>query len=458
MLANSSKIIGGVAFVDRSRLPLFAGYKQIDVIFLITIASILIICILIFFVSRAITKPILELATAVNQIKDLNDIRPVNIRCHDYETSVLQESINHLLQTIDTQIKEIEKKDKQILRASLMERVYLETQSARPDKDDLMPEIIGVSHAISLVKEEAKRASMVEADVLLVGETGTGKQLLAEAIHRLSPRKNGPFVSINCGALDENLLLDALFGHVKGAFSEAKTDRKGAFLSADGGTLFLDEIGTASLKVQQALLRAISTRKVRQLGSDEERDVNVRLIAATNQDLKRLVEEGRFREDLYYRLNVISIHVPPLRERKEDIPLLVEHFIEKYNVESGKRVEGISEEALEILMEHDWPGNVRELRNAVERLMIMVSKDVVEISDIENTGIIMSKAKEETCFSYTSLKQARDAFEREFILRKLKENNWNMTKTAEIIGIERSNLYKKIKSLGIILPKEFSEN
>ncbi|GAB5046793.1 sigma-54-dependent transcriptional regulator [Thermodesulfovibrio sp. TK110] len=319
-------------------------------------------------------------------------------------------------------------------------------------------ELIGSSQAMKKIKTQIEMIARGDSRVLILGESGTGKELVARTIHLLSHRASAPFVEVNCAAIPQELIESELFGHEKGAFTGAIDRKIGKFELANEGTLFLDEIGDMSLLTQAKLLRVIETQKFQRVGGTRDITVNVRIISATNKDLTEEIKKGNFREDLYWRLNVVPIYIPPLRERKEDIPELINYFIDEFNREKGWKKKTVEHQAMKILQNYDWPGNVRELRNAVERLMIMVSKDVVEISDIENTGIIMSKAKEETCFSYTSLKQARDAFEREFILRKLKENNWNMTKTAEIIGIERSNLYKKIKSLGIILPKEFSEN
>ena len=212
-----------------------------------------------------------------------------------------------------------------------------------------------------------------------------------------------------------------------------------------------------SLLTQAKLLRVIETQKFQRVGGTKDITVNVRIISATNKDLIKEIKKGNFREDLYYRLNVVPIYIPPLRERKEDIPELIRYFIDEFSKEKGWKVKTVDQQAMKILQNYDWPGNIRELRNAIERLMIMTINEVITFSDIESTGIIGQSKKEESYFKYNTFKEAKDAFERDFLIRKLKENNWNMTKTAEIIGIERSNLYKKIKSLGISLPKEFSE-
>jgi two-component system response regulator HydG len=236
--------------------------------------------------------------------------------------------------------------------------------------------IVGGGPAIASLRQHIYKSAQVLADVLLVGETGTGKELTAEAIHAASHRAKEPFLSINCGALDENLLMDALFGHVKGAFSDAQSDRKGAFIAASGGSLHLDEIGNASAKVQQALLRALSVRRIRPLGSDQDIAFDARIIAATNVDLLQLAATGNFRGDLYYRLAVITINIPSLRERKEDIPVLIKYFLEENRGSSGAMPIGISRGAMEKFMQYDWPGNIRELRNCITRSLAFAEGDV----------------------------------------------------------------------------------
>jgi DNA-binding NtrC family response regulator len=265
--------------------------------------------------------------------------------------------------------------------------------------------IRGGSQAVASLRQQIHKASRVLADVLIIGETGTGKELTAEAIHSVSHRANGPFISINCGALDENLLMDALFGHVKGAFSDAQTDRQGAFLAASGGTLHLDEIGNASPKVQQALLRALSVRRIRPLGSDKDIAFDARIIAATNVDLLQLSLTSNFREDLFYRLAVITINTPPLRERKEDILVLVKYFLEENVALSGLPPVGISRGALEKMMNYDWPGNIRELKNCITRSLAFADGDILLAehilfdersgeSPISSTGMKRSEARQ----------------------------------------------------------------
>lgn len=319
-------------------------------------------------------------------------------------------------------------------------------------------ELVGNSQAMKKIKSQIEMIARGDSRVLILGESGTGKELVARMIHSLSPRANAPFIEVNCAAIPQELIESELFGHEKGAFTGAIDKKIGKFELANEGTLFLDEIGDMSLLTQAKLLRVIETQKFQRVGGTRDITVNVRIISATNKDLTEEIKKGNFREDLYYRLNVVPVYISPLRERKEDIPELVNYFMDEFSREKGWRRKKISDDAMQILKNYDWPGNVRELKNAVERLMIMIPQETIEALDIENTGIIRNRLKEESYFSYTTLREARDAFERDFILKKLKENNWNMTKTAEIIGIERSNLYKKIKSLGITLPKEFSEN
>ncbi len=378
-------ILFGICFVDRSRLPLWAGYRQIDVMFVMTLISIFLISAVIFATSEALTRSILRMAGKVKEMVKAGKLETLEVEAKDYETRVLKGAINQMILTLKEQMAQIQARDQQLELERQREKVRLEeeirtlkTLGATPHLD----EIVGVGPLVERLKAEIVKAAAVEADVLIIGETGTGKQLVAEAIHRNSSRSQKPFISINCGALEESLLMDSLFGHVKGAFTEAKEDRKGAFLAAHKGTLFLDEIGTASPKVQQALLRAISMRKIRPLGSDMELDVDVRLIAASNVELQELVQQGLFREDLYYRLEVLTIRTPPLREHPESIPLLVEHFLKQAARLMNKEGVGLSRGALEKLKNYSWPGNVRELMNCLTRALAMSSSSLILAEDI----------------------------------------------------------------------------
>ncbi len=372
------QVIGGVAFWDTSLLTMAASFQQFDVLFIITFGTIILIAVLIFFLSRAITRPILRLASEVSDMQKEGRLHPLTLPAGDQETLALRDSINTMISSLLLQGRELRARDELLESDRLRQRVVFDEG---PGEGAGMG-IVGNGPAIGNLAALIRKAASVDADVLVVGETGTGKELTAEAIHRESTRAGGPFVSINCGALDENLLLDALFGHVKGAFSEARTDRKGAFLAADGGSLHLDEIGNASVKVQQSLLRALSVRRIRPLGSDEEIPFDCRVIAATNADLVESVRSGAFREDLYYRLKVITIHTPPLREHKEDIPPLAAYFL-KEAARALKRDEvGLTRGALEKLVAHDWPGNVREIKHCITRAVALAEKDTLDAGDL----------------------------------------------------------------------------
>lgn len=378
-------VFAGVALVDHSRMGLWAGYRLVDVICIIAFFSALLATLLIYVLTRIITRPILDLSAAVYRTQETANLEEINLSDRDFETSFLKYSINNMLATITHLVEENRIKDARLLEAARRETAKLE-EEVRTLKLHFgfrnIEEIVGMSSAVESLRIDILKAGAVDADVLILGETGTGKQLAAEAIHRHSHRSDKPFVSINCGALDEGLLLDELFGHVKGAFTEARSDRKGAFLAADGGTLFLDEIGTASPKVQQALLRAISVRRFSPLGSDSECQVDVRLIAATNEDLKELVQNSRFREDLYYRLNVITIRTPALRDHMEDVPVLVDHFLKEAGRQMSKEYVGISRGALDRIKAYRWPGNVRELKNCITHAVAMTESSLIHDLDI----------------------------------------------------------------------------
>ncbi len=306
-------------------------------------------------------------------------------------------------------------------------------------------QFVGRSDTVRKLREEVERVAKTSSRVLITGESGTGKELIARLIHETSPRSHQPFVEVNCAAIPQELIESELFGHEKGSFTGAHERKKGKFELADRGTLFLDEIGDMSLLTQAKVLRVIETQEFQRVGGSKNIKTDVRIIAATNKNLEEEVRKGNFREDLFYRLNVIPIHIPPLRERKEDIPVLVDYFLKTISAEYGRPPKTIKDDALQLMMQYDWPGNVRELKNAVERLVIMCPSDEITARDIAS----FKKDSTEDYFSYKTLKEAREAFERDFILRKLKENNWNISRTAEILNIERSNLYRKIKSYGI---------
>lgn len=379
------RVFAGLAYVDRTRLLTAAGYRHLDIMMILSLITISLISLLIFILSHVITKPIYRLAEAVNRKRNSRILEPIEILPTGYEERLLQQAINDMIAAIRNQLAELQEKNQKIQDNQLKQRVCLEDPSPRTMgalPEEALPEIIGYGERIERFKSDVLKAANADADVLVIGETGTGKQLAAVAIHRHSRRSEKPFISINCGELSENLLLDTLFGHVRGAFTEAKTDRKGAFLEAHGGTLFLDEIQSASMDVQQALLRAIAERKIKPLGSDREIDIDVRLIAATNVDLGSLIEKGAFRSDLYFRLKVITIYTPSLREHRENIPVLIEFFLRQLRQDTRRDNLGISRGALEKMKQYDWPGNVREVMNSITRAAVMTESDVIQASDI----------------------------------------------------------------------------
>jgi two-component system nitrogen regulation response regulator NtrX len=310
-------------------------------------------------------------------------------------------------------------------------------------------EIIGSSLAIKKILTEVEKVAPTKGRVLITGESGVGKELVAWAIHRLSPRAEQNFVKVNCAAIPSELIESELFGYEKGAFTGAVGSKKGQFELANGGTLFLDEIGDMSPSAQAKVLRALQSGEISRIGGESIKNVDVRVIAATNRELKHDVESGRFREDLYFRLDVIRIHVPPLRERVDDIPPLVGHFIDEFCRENNFRVKHIMPEAMDRLKDYAWPGNIRELKNVVERMVIM-SGDMITGSDVPVLETSKFKAGEpDLSRSQLTLKDFREEMEKKYILRKLQETHWNISQTAQLLGIERTNLHKKLKQLGI---------
>jgi len=313
-------------------------------------------------------------------------------------------------------------------------------------------EIVGTSYPIRQVLERIERVGPTDARVLITGENGTGKELVARAIHRLSPRSDRPFVEVNCAAIPSELIESALFGHIKGSFTGAVADHAGKFEQADGGTLFLDEIGDMSPDAQAKVLRALEQGVVTRVGGSKAIDVDVRVVAATNKDLAREIDEGTFREDLFYRLNVVPIHTPPLRERRDDIPMLVQHFSDLMTQRDGMSPRSFETVAIERLQALSWPGNVRELRNTVERLLILASGESVRPEDVEMLASSRSAGSGlgGDLLSSESFSDFKDGAERAFIQQKLRENDWNVAETARRIDMPRSNLYKKIEKYGLI--------
>jgi two-component system response regulator AtoC len=310
--------------------------------------------------------------------------------------------------------------------------------------------IVGKSEKMMQVFDTIKKISEYKTSVLIMGESGTGKEMVARCIHYNSPRNNGPFEALNCGAIPETLLESELFGHEKGAFTDAKREKRGSFELAHQGTLFLDEVGEMSPSAQVKLLRVLQEGEIKRLGSEHTFIVDVRIIAATIQDLTKAAAEGKFREDLFYRLNVLPIHLPPLRERKEDIPLLVDHFIHKYNAQHGLNTEGVEEDVLARLLEYSWPGNVRELENAVERAMILAQGRKIE-GDCLPSEVLGTRPpwKKDIWGDEYSIKKAARLMEEELIRKALKKTNGNRSQASKILEISHPALLTKIKEYGI---------
>ena len=327
-------------------------------------------------------------------------------------------------------------------------RLIAENRSLRRAAE-VRHQMVGESPALKQVGDAIKRASPTNATVLLLGESGVGKELVARAIHRNSLRSRERFIQVNCAAIPEELIESELFGHVKGAITGAVADRRGKFETATGGTLFLDVVGDMSLKVQAKVLRALQEQVVEPVGGQTSVRVDVRVIAATNKDLADEIRQGRFREDLYFRLNVIPIFVPPLRDRGDDVLRLTEHFAVEFAREYGRRVKMLSPEAIAVLRQYRWPGNVRELRNIIERLMIMVPGDVVSAADLAFLDLGGAGVPAVTPASIEPLFDARDEWERRYILTALAAFEGNISRTADALGLERSNFYKKMRALGI---------
>lgn len=308
-------------------------------------------------------------------------------------------------------------------------------------------QILGSSVPMKALRQQIALTAPTNGRVLIYGESGTGKELVARALHASSPRSSMPFVEVNCAAIPEELIESELFGHHKGSFTGASEDKAGKFQKADGGSLFLDEVGDMSLKTQSKVLRVLEEQRVEPLGSNTAVTVDVRVIAATNKKLEEEIARNAFREDLFYRLNVIPFYVPALRERTEDIPILAAHFLGGFCEEYGRKPKDFSAGAMEVLLAYPWPGNVRELKNLVERMVIISPAARIEPHHLPPE--LFRGASKSPQKPYESLQEARSAYERDFVLRKLEESRWNMTKAAAALGLERSHLYRKMRSLGI---------
>ena len=319
--------------------------------------------------------------------------------------------------------------------------------------------LIGRDYKMSKLFDLIESVATAKTSVLILGENGTGKTLTARAVHQLSDRRDKPFVEVACGALPDSLLESELFGHVEGAFTGASHDRPGKFLQADGGTIFLDEIGTASPSFQIKLLRVLQDREFEPVGGEQTHKVDVRVILATNENLEELVKEGKFRQDLYYRINVVALTQPPLRERIGDIPLLVDHYLAEFNAQTGKEVKRFDEDAMRLLQRYDWPGNIRELLNVVERAVVLAKTDTIRTSDLPEqfrtetarAGLVAGE------LPGGNLKTALVSPERQIILEALEANGWNRQDTSRMLGINRTTLYKKMKRFGIDYESEMAK-
>lgn len=339
-----------------------------------------------------------------------------------------------------------------VLLKNACQQRRLEREIDRLKEGDGKLRIIGESVPMKALRQQLGLMAGTNGRVLIFGESGTGKELVAHAIHQNSPRAREAFIEVNCAAIPEELIESELFGHRKGSFTGATDDKVGKLQKADEGTLFLDEVGDMSLKTQAKVLRALEEQRFEPVGAHDSIKVDVRIVAATNKNLEEEISRGNFREDLFYRLNVIPFYVPPLRERVKDIPLLADHFLSEFTTAYGRKPKELTAEAYGVLQEYSWPGNVRELKNLMERIVIMNPQVRVDARHIP-----LSPARrqvfERTVDRFGSLQEVREAAEREYILKKLDETQGNVTRTAELLGLERSNLYRKMKSLGIA-PKE----
>jgi two-component system nitrogen regulation response regulator NtrX len=324
---------------------------------------------------------------------------------------------------------------------------------SRTGEDAAKETLLGAGSAMARLFDEIERAGTSEARVLITGESGVGKELAARALHRASPRSQGPFIEVNGAAIPEELIESELFGHMKGSFTGAVEDRKGKWEQADGGTLFLDEIGDMSPRTQAKILRAIQDGRITRVGGTKTLATDVRIVAATNRDLPAMIRTGAFREDLYFRLAVVPLRVPPLSERPEDIPLLVAHFAESLARRRGRRPKAFEPEALEVLAKRRWPGNVRELQNLVERVLLMSSGPVVRAADLPPEDGSASRSASQTASdeipAHATLAEAREAFERRYLARVLAETKGNVSRAAERLGLDRTTLHRKMKALGL---------
>ncbi len=328
-----------------------------------------------------------------------------------------------------------------------VEQRRMHRELSRLRENTANPEIIGESVPMKALRQQLRLMAGTNGRVLIYGESGTGKELVARALHRMSPRHNGPFVEVNCAAIPEDLIESELFGYRRTHLDGTADHKIGKLQKAHGGTFFLDEVGDMSLKTQAKLLRALDEHRFEPIGAPQSVHADARVVAATNKNLEQEIERGNFREDLFYRLNVIPFTVPPLRDRAEDVPILAEHFLREFTTAYGRKPKKLSEEAVDELTRYHWPGNVRELRNLMERIVILHGQQRIEARQLSIDGTRrVQKVKRD---AFGSLHEVREAAERDYILRKLEESNGNVTRASELLGLERSHLYRKMRALGI---------
>ncbi len=372
------------------------------------------------------------LVTAVKTMRTA--VEAIKLGAYDYITKPFE--VDEILSVVQRVLEK---------RALEREVLYLRTEL---NQRDGFGDIVGRDHAMTQIYELISHVAETTVTVLITGESGTGKELIARAIHRQGPRRDKPFVTVNCAAIPESLLETELFGHEKGAFTSAYYKKIGKFELATGGTFFLDEVGSLRMDLQAKLLRVLQEREFERVGGVKPIKVDVRIIAATNINLKTAVSKGLFREDLFYRLNVVPLHVPRLRDRREDIPLLVEHFLQKYNQRFGKSVQRLSKRALMVLQFYEWPGNVRELENLVERSVALARRRVIEVEDLP-LDVVALGIPGAGPIAGRVLKHALRQFERQFILKVMERMEWNQTHAARILGLHRNTLQRKLGALGI---------
>lgn len=384
--------------------------------------------------SQTLTIIITAYATVESAVKALrNGAADYIIKPLDFDEVLMR--VNHLM------------KQKELAH----ENKYLREQI---DKQFNFNHIIGESKVMHQVYKMVERVSQANTNVLVTGSSGTGKELVARAIHANSPRAKKPFIAVNCGAIPESLYESELFGHKKGSFTGATADKEGVFAAAHNGTLFLDEIGEIPLNVQVNLLRAIQEREVKPVGSTQYKKVDVRIVTATNKDLAEEVENGNFREDLYYRLNVVEINLPKLKDRREDIPLLTHHFIDKYNLQMNRAVKGVDSKAMKVLMSNEWKGNVRELENVIERAVLLTDDQFIHTSDLPSSFLQDYDEEEEITIDSQSLNNAVNSFEKQHIRNVLRQTDGNRSEAARLLSIDPSTLYRKMERYSIEVDKE----